>query len=84
MLKAITQPETFERDGKQFTRQQLTRGTTKINLIRPVLSPEEYEVRRQAIEKAAIELLKTTIKQESTIGGEKWISEKAIAQYRDG
>lgn len=64
MLKVITQPETFERDGKQFTRQQLTHGTTRINLVRPVLTPDEYEIRRQAIEKAAIELLKSTVKQE--------------------
>lgn len=61
MLKVITQPEVFERDGKQFTRQLLTHGTTRINLVRPVLSPDEYETRRQAIEKAAIELLKTTM-----------------------
>lgn len=64
MLKVITQPETFERDGKQFTRQLLTHGTTRINLVRPVLTPDEYEIRRQAIEKAAIELLKSTVKQE--------------------
>lgn len=61
MLKAITKPEVFERDGKQFTRQQFTHGTTRINLVRPVLTPDEYEARRQAIEKAAIELLKTTM-----------------------
>ena len=65
MLKAITEPELFDRDGKQFTRQHFTHGTTKINLIRPVLTPEEYEVRRMAIEKAAIELLKSTMKNEN-------------------
>jgi hypothetical protein len=37
-------------------------GTTTINLIRPVLTPEEYETRRMAIEKAAIELVKSTMK----------------------
>ena len=62
MLQAITEPETFEREGKQFTRQKLMSGTTTINLIRPVLTPEEYETRRMAIEKAAIELAKSTIK----------------------
>ena len=66
MLQTITEPETFERDGKQFTRQLLMKGTTKINLIRPVLTPEEYEARRMAIEKAAIELVKSTIKNEKT------------------
>ena len=63
MLKTITEPETFERDGKQFTRQTLMSGTTTINLIRPVLTPEEYEARRKEIEKAAIELLKSTAKE---------------------
>ena len=62
MLTAITEPETFEREGQQFTRQKLMSGTTTINLIRPVLTPEEYETRRMAIEKAAIELVKSTIK----------------------
>ena len=62
MLQAITEPETFERDGQQFTSQRFTHGTTRINLIRPVLTPEEYETRRMAIEKAAIELGKSTIK----------------------
>ena len=62
MLTAITQPEKFERDGQQFTRQKLMSGTTTINLIRPVLTPEEYETRRMAIEKAAIELVKSTMK----------------------
>lgn len=62
MLQTITGPEVFERDGKQFTRQKLMSGTTTINLIRPVLTPEEYESRRMAIEKAAIELVKSTIK----------------------
>ena len=62
MLQAITEPEAFERDGQQFTRQKLMSGTTTINLIRPVLTPEEYETRRMAIEKAAIELVKSTIK----------------------
>lgn len=62
MLQAITEPEKFERDGQQFTRQKLMSGTTTINLIRPVLTPEEYETRRMAIEKAAIELVKSTIK----------------------
>ena len=61
MLEAITDPEIFERDGKQFTRQNFKRGTTTINLIRPVLTPEEYEIRRQAIEKAAIDLVKSTM-----------------------
>ena len=61
MLKAITDPETFERDGKQYTRQNFMSGTTTINLIRPVLTPEEYETRRMAIEKAAIELVKSTM-----------------------
>lgn len=64
MLTAITEPETFEREGKQFTRQKLMSGTTTINLIRPVLTPEEYESRRKEIEKAAIELVKSTIKAE--------------------
>ena len=62
MLQATTEPETFERDGQQFTSQRFTHGTTRINLIRPVLTPEEYETRRMAIEKAAIELVKSTIK----------------------
>ena len=62
MLQAITEPETFEREGKQFTRQKLMSGTTTINLVRPVLTPDEYETRRMAIEKAAIELVKSTIK----------------------
>jgi hypothetical protein len=62
MLTAITEPETFEREGQQYTRQKLMSGTTTINLIRPVLTPEEYETRRMAIEKAAIELVKSTIK----------------------
>lgn len=62
MLTAITEPEKFERDGQQFTRQKLMSGTTTINLIRPVLTPEEYETRRMAIEKAAIELVKSTMK----------------------
>ncbi|MBP0977420.1 MAG: hypothetical protein J6P89_04490 [Oscillospiraceae bacterium] len=62
MLQTITGPEVFERDGKQFTRQKLMSGTTTINLIRPVLTPEEYEKRRLAIEQAAIELVKSTIK----------------------
>ena len=60
MLTAITEPETFEREGQQFTRQKLMSGTTTIN--RPVLTPEEYETRRMAIEKAAIELVKSTMK----------------------
>lgn len=62
MLQTITGPEVFERDGKQFTRQKLMSGTTTINLIRPVLTPDEYEERRKAIEKATIELVKSTIK----------------------
>ena len=62
MLTAITEPETSEREGQQFTRQKLMSGTTTINLIRPVLTPEEYETRRMAIEKAAIELVKSTMK----------------------
>jgi hypothetical protein len=62
MLTAITEPETFEREGQQYTRQKLMSGTTTINLIRPVLTPEEYEERRKAIEKAAIELVKSTMK----------------------
>ena len=61
MLTAVTEPETFNRDGKQFTRQHFVSGTTRINLIRPILTPEEYETRRMAIEKAAIELLKSTM-----------------------
>lgn len=65
MIKTITDPETFERDGKQFTRQLLMSGTTKINLIRPVLTPEEYECRRKEVEKAAIDLLKATMKAEN-------------------
>ena len=65
MLQTITEPETFERDGKQFTRQLFMRGTTKINLIRPVLTPEEYECRRKEVEKAAIDLLKATMKAEN-------------------
>lgn len=65
MLETITDPETFEREGRQFTRQLLKRGTTTINLIRPVLTPEEYESRRMAIEKAAIELVKSTLKAEN-------------------
>ena len=65
MLQTITEPETFERDGKQFTRQLFMRGTTKINLIRPVLTPEEYEAKRKEIEKAAVDLLKATMKAEN-------------------
>ena len=65
MLEAITDPETFERDGKQFTRQHFKHGTTQINLIRPVLTPEEYETRRQAIEKAAIDLVKSTMQNQT-------------------
>lgn len=65
MIQTITDPETFERDGKQFTRQLLMSGTTKINLIRPVLTPEEYECRRKEVEKAAIDLLKATMKAEN-------------------
>ena len=65
MLQTITEPETFERDGKQFTRQLFMRGTTKINLIRPVLTPEEYEAKRKEIEKAAVDLLKATMKAET-------------------
>lgn len=65
MIQTITDPETFERDGKQFTRQLLMSGTTKINLIRPVLTPEEYECRRKEVEKAAIDLLKATMKAET-------------------
>ncbi len=65
MIQTITDPETFERDGKQFTRQLFMRGTTKINLIRPVLTPEEYEAKRKEIEKAAIDLLKATMKAEN-------------------
>lgn len=61
MIQTITKPETFERDGKQYTRQLLMSGTTKINLIRPILTAEEYEKRRMEIEKAAIELLKSTM-----------------------
>lgn len=61
MLKTLTEPETFERDGKEYTRQKFMSGTTTINLIRPVLSPEEYEARRMAVEKAAIDLLKSTM-----------------------
>ena len=62
MLTAITEQETFDRDGKQFTRQTFQSGTTTINLIRPVLTPEEYETRRMAVEKAAIELLKSQMR----------------------
>ena len=62
MLQTITGPEVFERDGNQFTRQKLMSGTTTINLIRPVLTPEEYEKRRLAIEQATIELVKSTLK----------------------
>ena len=65
MIQTITDPETFERDGKQFTRQLLMSGTTKINLIRPVLTPEEYEAKRKEIEKAAVDLLKATMKAEN-------------------
>lgn len=65
MIQTITDPETFERDGKQFTRQLFMRGTTKINLIRPVLTPEEYEAKRKEIEKAAVDLLKATMKAEN-------------------
>lgn len=65
MIQTITDPETFERDGKQFTRQLLMSGTTTINLIRPVLTPEEYECRRKEVEKAAIDLLKATMKAEN-------------------
>ena len=65
MITTVTAPELFEREGKQYTRQKLMRGTTTINLIRPVLTPEEYEIRRLAIEKAAIELVKSTIKAEN-------------------
>ncbi|MBQ1984841.1 MAG: hypothetical protein II230_00860 [Clostridia bacterium] len=65
MIQTITDPETFERDGKQFTRQLLMSGTTTINLIRPVLTPEEYECRRKEVEKATIDLLKATMKAEN-------------------
>ena len=65
MLTAITEPETFEREGQQFTRQKLMSGTTTINLIRPVLTPEEYEAKRKEIEKAAVDLLKATMKAET-------------------
>ena len=65
MIQTITDPETFERDGKQFTLQLLMSGTTKINLIRPVLTPEEYECRRKEVEKATIDLLKATMKAEN-------------------
>ena len=61
MITTVTAPELFEREGKQFTRQVLKRGTTTINLVRPVLTPEEYESRRLEIEKAAIELVKSTM-----------------------
>lgn len=61
MITTVTAPELFEREGRQFTRQKLMRGTTTINLIRPVLTPEEYECRRKEIEKAAIELVKSTM-----------------------
>ena len=66
MLTTVTEPEIFERDGKQFTRQKLMHGTTTINLVRPVLTPEEYEFRRKEIEKAAIELVKSTMAKEKT------------------
>lgn len=66
MITTVTAPELFEREGKQFTRQKLMRGTTTINLIRPVLTPEEYESRRKEIEKAAIELVKSTMAKEKT------------------
>lgn len=66
MLQTITGPEVFERDGKQFTRQKLMSGTTTINLIRPVLTPEEYEKRRLAIEQAAIDLVKSTMANKKT------------------
>ena len=62
MLTAITEPEKFERDGQQYTRQRFMSGTTTINLVRPVLTPDEYEERRKQIEKAAIELVKSTMK----------------------
>ena len=61
MITTVTAPELFEREGKQFTRQVLKRGTTTINLVRPVLTLEEYESRRLEIEKAAIELVKSSI-----------------------
>ena len=61
MITTVTAPELFEREGRQFTRQVLKRGTTTINLVRPVLTPEEYESRRLEIEKAAIELVKSSI-----------------------
>ena len=61
MITTVTAPELFEREGRQFTRQKLMRGTTTINLIRPVLTPEEYECRRKEIEKAAIDLVKSTM-----------------------
>lgn len=66
MLTTVTEPEIFERDGKQFTRQKFMIGTTTINLVRPVLTPEEYEFRRKGIEKAAIELVKSTMAKEKT------------------
>ena len=66
MITTVTAPELFEREGKQFTRQKLMHGTTTINLIRPVLTPEEYECRRKEIEKAAIELVKSTMAKEKT------------------
>ena len=60
MITTVTAPELFEREGKQFTRQVLKRGTTTITLVRPVLTPEEYESRRLEIEKAAIEKLQAS------------------------
>ena len=66
MLTKITEPETFEQDGKPFTKQVFMRGTTTINLVRPVLTPEEYEARRMEVEKAAIDLLKSTMEKEKT------------------
>ena len=65
MLTTVTGPEIFEREGKQFTRQKLMRGTTTINLIRPVLTPEEYEERRLAVEKAAIDLIKSSMQEKT-------------------
>lgn len=66
MLTKITEPETFERDGKPFTKQVFMSGTTTINLVRPVLTPEEYEARRLEVEKAAIDLLKSAMEKEKT------------------
>lgn len=48
-MKAISDPETKERDGMPFTVQRFATKAANITIIRPVLSPEEREQRMQAL-----------------------------------